>query len=344
MSYRTLCGLFGRTRQAYYKHIHFVEETLASEEIILEAVKHIRTKAHTQRWGARKLKELVNEELFPMGIRVGRDHLFDLLRENGMLVRTRKRKFFTTQSHHWLHKYDNLIQNMKLTDVNQLWVADITYIKSQEHVYYLYLITDAYSQKIVGWHLSEDLKACSAVVALKMALKTNQGRIDKLIHHSDRGVQYCSEEYVTLLERHQIDISMTKPGSPQENAIAERINGILKDEWLYDASFENLRQGKITVKKIIAVYNSYRPHNSLGNKTPEQIHDLGFLRHQAVRVIGKTYTYKKRTTCEDHPLESNNAYGQTTIPRTVAPQQSCLPLDRCTTKELKVKNGAVKSY
>lgn len=335
MSYKALCGLFGRTRQAYYKHLHFAEEYLATEEMVLAAVKRIRDKAQTQRWGVRKLQGLVNEELLTLGISVGRDHLFDLLRENSMLVRKRKRKFFTTQSHHWLHKYDNLIREMKLTDSNQLWVADITYIKSKGQVFYLYLITDAYSQKIVGWHLSEDLKASSAVAALKMALKANKGHINKLVHHSDRGVQYCSEEYVKLLKRAQISISMTNPGSPHENAIAERVNGILKEEWLYDATFENLGQGKATMKKTIAVYNGYRPHNSLENKTPDQIHDLGFLRHQAVRVIGKTYNYRKRTACEDRPLISNNAYGQTTIPRAVAPQQSCLLLDRCHTNKVK---------
>lgn len=335
MSYKTLCRLFGRTRQAYYKHLHFAEESLATEEMVLAAVKRIRDKALTQRWGARKLQGLVNEELLTLNIRVGRDQLFDLLRENGMLVRQRKRRFFTTQSHHWMHKYDNLIQGMKLTGPNQLWVADITYIKSKGRVYYLYLITDAYSQKIVGWHLSENLKATSAVAALKMALKANKGLVDQLIHHSDRGVQYCSQEYVKLLDRAQIKISMTNPGSPQENAIAERVNGILKEEWLYDATFVNLAQGKATVKKAIAVYNAYRPHNSLGNKTPDQIHDLGFSRHEAVRVIGKSYTYRKRTAHVGCPLESNNAYGQTTIPRAVAPQQSCLPLDRCPAKGTK---------
>lgn len=333
MSYKTLCGLFGRTRQAYYKHLHYAEESLTTEEMVLAAVKRIRIKAQTKRWGARKLQGLVNEELLPLGISIGRDHLFDLLRDNGMLVRKRKRRFFTTQSHHWLHKYDHLIGSMKLTGVNQLWVADITYVKSKGEVYYLYLITDAYSQKIVGWHLSEDLKANSAVAALQMALKANKGRIEKLVHHSDRGVQYCSAEYVKLLDRAEISISMTHPGSPQENAIAERVNGILKEEWLYDATFEKLDQGRVITKKTIAVYNGYRPHNSLGNKTPDQIHDLGFARHQAVRVMGKTYTYGKRTACKDRPLESNNAYGQTTIPRAVAPQQSCLPLDRCPAKE-----------
>lgn len=329
MSYTALCGLFGKTRQAYYKHLHATESCLIKEELIISAVNRIREKAQTKRWGARKLQAILNKELGTSGLQVGRDQLFDLLRENNMLVRKRKRRFFTTQSHHWLHKYGNLIQDKELTSPNQLWVSDITYLKGEDLVFYLYLITDAYSQKIVGWNLSEDLQAKSAVSALKMALKENKGAIKELIHHSDRGVQYCCDDYVKLLKKADIAISMTKPGSPQENAIAERINGILKDEWLYDVGFENLKQGKTALDKIITIYNGYRPHNSLDNLTPEKIHDLGFLRHKAVRVIGKTYTYRKRKARSGQPLESNNANGQTIIPRTVAPQQSCPPLDRC---------------
>ncbi len=344
MSYNTLCGLFGKTRQAFFKQLSLQEESLVKEEMILAVVKRIRAKANTHRWGARKLKVLVDEELMTLNMHVGRDHLFDILRENGMLVRRRKRKFFTTQSHHWLHKYDNLIIDMRLTAANQLWVADITYIYSNGIVYYLYLITDAYSQKIVGWNLSHNLKASSAVAALKMALRNNQGRNEKLIHHSDRGVQYCSKVYVSLLQKNKVDISMTRPGSPQENAIAERINGILKEEWLYDTVFENLTQAKTNIKQIVATYNTYRPHNSLGNKTPEQVHDLGFLRHETVRVIGKSYSYKKRTACESHPLKSNNAYGQSIIPWAVAPQHCCPPLDRCPTKKAKTNDKADKSY
>lgn len=344
MSYTTLCGLFGKSRQSYYKHIHYLKDTSLKDEIILTVVRQTRKKAQTRNWGVRKLKDLVNKELAPQGIQVGRDHLFALLRQNNMLVRKRKRKFFTTQSHHWLHKYDNLIEDKKLTGPNQLWVSDITYIKSQTGVCYLYLITDAYSQKIVGWHISEDLKAKSAVMALRSALKANKGRLDNLIHHSDRGVQYCSGEYVKLLERNGVRISMTNPGSPQENAIAERLNGILKEEWLYDANLENVKAGKKKLKQIVSLYNSFRPHNSLANKTPDDIHDLGFSRHEAVRVIGQSYTYKKRAASSDRPFESNNAHGQTTIPRAVAPQQSCLPLGRCSTKEVKIEASTIKSY
>jgi len=237
----------------------------------------------------------VNEALEGTGIRVGRDKLFDLLRANNMLVRKRKRKFFTTDSHHWLRKYDNLIMDKKITGPNQLWVSDITYVKnSHGSAYFLYLITDAYSQKIVGWHISLDLKADSAVKALSQAIRDNQGRINNLIHHSDRGSQYCSSKYVSLLEKNDIAISMTNPGSPQENAIAERVNGILKEEWLYDTDFRSLKEAHNKIRDVIKIYNTYRPHNSLNNEVPQKIHDMGFSRHKAERVIGKMYEYRKR--------------------------------------------------
>lgn len=242
----------------------------------------------------------MNEALECAGISVGRDKFFDLLRANDMLVKNRKRKFFTTDSHHWLRKYDNLIMDKKITGPNQLWVSDITYVKDCDGgAYYLYLITDAYSQKIVGWHISEDLKADSAVKALSQAIHDNKGRINDLIHHSDRGSQYCSGKYVSLLEENDIAISMTNPGSPQENAIAERVNGILKEEWLYDADFSNIKEAHNKIRDFIRIYNTYRPHNSLNNEVPEKIHDMGFSRHETERVIGKMYEYRKRRPNEN---------------------------------------------
>jgi putative transposase len=326
-----LCELFGKTRQGYHKQINFIEKTALDEHLIISVVRKIRMKAKTDRWGARKLQDKVNHELNCINLKIGRDRLFDLLRANNMLVRKRKRTFFTTYSHHWLRKYDNLIEGKKLTAPNQLWVSDITYIKdSNGEVYYLYLITDAYSQKIVGWNISLDLKADSALIALKMAITNNKDRLNNLIHHSDRGVQYCSAKYVDLLKRNNIAISMTNPGSPQENAIAERVNGILKEEWLYSSNFGDIKNGYCQVKEIISIYNTYRPHNSLNNKIPEQIHNLGFSRHKAERVIGKTFTYRKRRPKQD--ASSFTLSGQMTIPHTVAPQQSCIPLRHSKTK------------
>lgn len=228
-------------------------------------------------------------------IKIGRDKLFDILRENDMLVRPRKQRYYTTQSHHWLRKYENLIENVVVTRPNQIWVSDITYVKFNDEVYYLYLITDVYSQKIVGFHLSNDLQASSAVKALKMSLNDHKiGQHFSLIHHSDRGVQYCSEEYTKILNDHKILISMTKPSSPHENAIAERVNGILKEEWLYDLDIGDKENASLKIKGIIDVYNKFRPHNTLDNMAPFQVHDKGFIRHQTERVIGKTYSYRKK--------------------------------------------------
>lgn len=281
------------------------------EEVVVQLVKNVRKEACTNKWGARKLFKIIGPDLKLHSIKLGRDKFFDILRSNNMLVQKRKRKFFTTQSHHWLRKYENLIENLVIERKNQLWVSDITYIKSGDVVKYLYLITDAYSQKIVGWNLSEDLKANSALKALKRALSTNKSIVpNSLIHHSDRGIQYCSTEYTELLTQKGILISMTKPGSPQENAIAERINGILKEEWLEVKEGEQQKNTERYVGRIIKIYNQKRPHNSLCNMTPEEVHDKGFLRHKPERVIGKEYKYRKKAAQKnEQPSKSNNAIG-----------------------------------
>lgn len=298
-SIELLCGLFGKTKQGYYKKLSFIKKEVIEESIVLEMIYKVRKLTKTQRWGVRKLHHLLKEEKEGFPITIGRDKLFDLLRAHGMLVRPRKRRFFTTQSHHWLRKYQNLVENLVINRPNQLWVADITYLKAGNQIYYLYLITDAYSQKIVGHYTSVDLKAESAVKALNMALRANsQIPPNGLIHHSDRGVQYCSTEYVHILKKREIHISMTKPASPQENAIAERVNGILKEEWLYDLEYEQDSNTYKYVADIITIYNQARPHNSLNNMTPCQIHDLGFSRHNTERVIGKTYQWPKKTDPE----------------------------------------------
>ena len=242
----------------------------------------------------------------------------------------------------WLRKYDNLIQDKVLTQPNQLWVADITYVKSNNTVYFLYLITDAYSQKIVGWNLSLDLKAASAKAALEMAIKDNKNKLAGLVHHSDRGVQYCSANYVRVLEKNGVSISMTKPASLQENAIVERVNGISKNEWLYDLDVKTLKEASRKTKQVVGIYNEYRPHNTLKNQTPSQIHDLGFKMHKAERVIGKSYRHKKRVAKMDDSLKSENAIGQTIIPQAVAPQQSYPPLGRCKAKLVKLNGVETK--
>lgn len=306
-SYAKLCGLFDKTKQAFFKRKKTEESNYTHDLIIIEAVKRIRHKTKTHRWGVRKILPLVKLELTNADFTIGRDKLFDILRDEGMLVKPRKRKVFTTQSFHWLRKYQNLIENLVVSRPNQVWVSDITYLNYKGDTWFLYLITDVYSQKIVGWCLSKNLKAASAIKALEMAIKGNEINPYSLIHHSDRGVQYCSNDYVQLLNSNHIHISMTRPASPQENAIAERVNGILKEEWLYDMNIINNNN----LREIISIYNAARPHNTLNGMTPNEIHDKGFLRNETERIIGKTYKYKKVELkhYSTQPLESKNAIG-----------------------------------
>lgn len=204
-------------------------------------------------------------------IQIGRDTFFDLLRKQGLLVRKRKRsKPQTTFSNHWLRKYQNLVMSFIPNAPNQLWVSDITYIHLHDGFAYLSLITDAYSRKIVGFYLCEDLSARGCVMALRMALENNPVR-DRLIHHSDRGLQYCSADYVKLLQDNHIRISMTQNGDPLENALAERVNGILKDE-LLEVTYPNFTDAQQAVATAISTYNHQRPHSSVDMLTPVIAH------------------------------------------------------------------------
>jgi transposase InsO family protein len=302
--------LFGKSRQAYYKALNHSTQEAFTEELVLGLVSGIRRKSKTSRWGVRKIFPLLQDDLELLGIKMGRDKLFELLRVNGLLVSKRKRRFFTTQSHHWLRKHQNLIQNMVVSRPNQLWVSDITYVQFNGKPYYLYLITDAYSQKIVGWNVTLDLKAESALKALKMALSSQKYiPFYSLVHHSDRGIQYCSYDYTGLLENSKVWISMTRPASPHENAIAERVNGILKEEWLVDLEYKEDINVKKHIDQIIIIYNEMRPHNGLGNITPTQVHDNGFLRHDTERVVGKKYHWKKKAEPIGTRPASGNAIG-----------------------------------
>ena len=219
------------------------------------------------RIGTRKL--LVN--LLEQGIAIGRDALFDILGRHNLLIRRKRTKVFTTHSYHWFRKYPNLIKGLELSRPNQLWVCDITYVETDEGFVYLFLITDAYSRKIVGFKAADNLEAKNAVEALQMALKAAGDPLG-LIHHSDRGIQYCCNEYVKVLNSRKISISMTENGDPLENAIAERVNGILKVEWLYDQKFKAFEQAKKYIARIINVYNSLRPHSSIDMLTPDKAH------------------------------------------------------------------------
>lgn len=264
-----LCGLFGVTRQAYYKRRQQVFREAVHQEVLLELVQEIR--ADQPRIGCRKLLELINPQLEP-ALQVGRDALFDLLRRSNLLVRRLRSHTRTTYSNHWLHKYPNLIKELEVTRPHHLWVSDITYVRTGEGFAYLFLITDAYSRKIVGWKLAESMEADHALEALNMAIAQLPAGVKEVIHHSDRGVQYCCKRYVDRLTKSGIGISMTENGDPYENAIAERVNGILKTEWLYTMSILTVAAARKVVNRIVVVYNTKRPHMSVGMLTPEAAH------------------------------------------------------------------------
>ena len=221
--------------------------------------------------GGRKLLLLIEPGL-PEELKIGRDSFFDFLRKKGLLVRKRKYRVRTTYSNHWMHKYPNLVKDFIPTGPHQLWVSDITYISTSEGFVYLSLITDAYSRKIIGWALGSTLEACHSVMALNMAIEQLPRGIKNVFHHSDRGVQYCSNEYVKVLKKRKFNISMTESGDPRDNAIAERINGILKDEWLNQMKFSSIEQVSGQLGEIIRIYNEKRPHSSLDMMTPKEAH------------------------------------------------------------------------
>jgi putative transposase len=264
-----LCDLFGRSRQAYYQRSKYNYKEEVKEEILLQLVE--KQRELMPKLGGRKLLELIQPRL-PTELGIGRDSFFDFLRRHGLLVGKRRRRVKTTYSNHWLRKYPNLIKKFVPTRANQLWVSDITYVETVTGFVYLNLITDAYSRKIVGWAIGETLEAKYTIEALRMALKQVPKGTEGLIHHSDRGVQYCCGEYVKILKKNQVQISMTENGDPRENAIAERVNGILKDEWLNQMKLKSIEDAIKELKRIVQIYNSCRPHASLDMKTPEYAH------------------------------------------------------------------------
>lgn len=288
-----LCAWFGVTRQAYYQNNWAQMDYSIEEEFIIKQVNEIRQKH--RRIGGRKLIEMLQPFIIEHQIKMGRDAFFDLLARNSLLVRKRKRQIKTTNSHHWLRKYPNLIRNITPQRPNEIWVSDITYwkINSGEHLY-ISLVTDAYSRQIVGYHVANTLNAIESAQALKMALSALGAESHlNLIHHSDRGMQYCSHAYVKLLKDKGIKISMTENGDPLENAIAERVNGIIKVEYLETYEINNLSDAKELLTAVVDLYNMERPHMSIGNFTPNEVH------HSSTKIkterLWKNY-YRKQNT------------------------------------------------
>ena len=282
-----LCRLLGITRQAYYQHFWQQEVAGIEETLVLQKVINIRKDHRVM--GGRKLYEKIHPFLLDHQIKMGRDALFDLLAANGLLVKKRRRRHVTTWSGHRFNKWPNIIRDLQVIRPNQLWVSDITYWKVNGEHLYISLITDAYSHKVVGYHFADTLETMETIKALEMALKGSpKGLSGQLIHHSDRGVQYCSDSYVKLLQDNDILISMTENGDPLENAVAERMNGILKEEYLKHEIIENKDQAKQLLDRSIRLYNGERPHLSIGMLTPERVHHIGL----PTEKLWKNYYHK----------------------------------------------------
>ncbi len=261
--------LFGLSRQSYYKNKTSRIKRNADLIIVRDMVMCLRCKM--PRIGTRKLYYLIKDELNELHIKIGRDVLFNFLRAEHLLIKPKRSYVKTTNSKHWMKKYPNLIKNIEVTKPEQHWVSDITYIQTEQGHNYLSLITDAYSKKIVGYELLDNLSADGPLKALESALENREYKHD-LIHHSDRGLQYCSVDYINKLTQNNVKVSMTENGDPYENAIAERINGILKYEFLIIDGFKNHLDALKVIKESIGIYNDERPHLSCEMLTPNQTH------------------------------------------------------------------------
>ncbi len=283
LSLKIVCDFFGKTRQAWYKARTqaFVKDY--QEDLIVEQILSIRK--HLPRSGGRKLYHIMSSFFDKNNIKIGRDLFFDLLRERNLLINRKRRKARTTNSNHGFKKHPNSAKAVIPTASNQVWVSDITYITLGSSFVYLSLITDVYSRKIVGWNLSESLRAEGAISALKMALKNLDKSSLSLIHHSDRGVQYCCKKYIEILKKNSIKVSMTEQYDPYENAIAERINRTIKEEFLDTYLFFNYKQANEAVKKAVNAYNNIRPHASVNFLTPSEAH----LQNGEIRKLWKNY-------------------------------------------------------
>lgn len=275
----------GISRQVYYRAVKRIKH---KQQVATQVVGLVeRERMRMPRIGTRKLYHLLYEDLKRLG--VGRDRLFAIIRANHLQIVPKKQYHITTDSHHRFRKHKNLIDGFTPTRPEQVWVSDITYIGNRENPMYLSLVTDAYSKKIVGYDVSDSLHATGAIRALKQAVKSRKYLQKPLIHHSDRGLQYCCDEYQQLLKDHQINCSMTESYDPYQNAIAERINGILKHEFILGITTNDLELMKKLIKESIDIYNNERPHLSCQMNTPAQMHN-----QKSIKI--KTYKTKNSTS------------------------------------------------
>jgi transposase InsO family protein len=275
------CTLFGIDRQVYYRKIKCRNIKQDKAQFVVNMVIEIR--ALMPRIGSKKLYYLLGNEL--KTLKIGRDKFIDILRANHLLIHPKRSYHITTNSHHRFRKYKNQLLDLQINQPEQVWVSDITYIGKREKPCYLSLITDAYSKKIVGYNVSDNLNTESSLAALRLAIKQRKNKELPLIHHSDRGLQYCSNEYQKILNKNEIQPSMTQNSDPYENAVAERINGILKQEFYIDKYNKDLPIMKQIIKETVDIYNEKRPHISNHMLTPNQM-------HQQNKLIMKTYKTK----------------------------------------------------
>jgi transposase InsO family protein len=269
MKIQPLCGLFGISRQAYYQrreHRNMEKEAMCC--IIIGYVREIRRVS--PRTGCQKLYVMCRT-FFGVLFQMGRDSFYSLLREYGLMLRLKKRRVRTTDSTHPYARYPDLAKGFVPLRAGVLWVADITYVRLSEGRFcFLSLITDAYSHRITGWHPAPTLEYAHTLKALEMAIKASGGSCKGLIHHSDRGGQYAHDTYISLLRRHGIRSSMTQSGDPRDNAMAERVNGILKQECIHLKTFKTVEEVRSALEKYIDFYNRRRPHASIDFLTPEE--------------------------------------------------------------------------
>ena len=268
-SLSAVCEAHGVSCQAYYQYQKRRANERLKQEIVLQLVCQVR--ARQPNIGVRKLYHLLKPEFEKLDCQLGRDALFHLLREHGLLIKSSKRGHRTTCANHRFYQYPNRITDLVVDRIHQVFVADITYLQTLDGFVYLALVTDLFSRKIVGFNVSDSLSVEGVLSACKMAIKPVT-KPDTLIHHSDRGVQYCSHPYTQLLESHGVQLSMTQNGDVYQNAIAERVNGILKIEFLLNHTFGSIQQATANAKQSVAIYNNERPHLSLGYQTPQHVY------------------------------------------------------------------------
>ena len=261
------------SRQNYYARRRERQRRQVDGELVVALVK--RERQLQPRLGTRKLHHKLKAEWAEAGVKVGRDRLFEELRGRDLLLKpVRAACPRTTQSYHNLPVSRNRIKDLEVTGPNQVWVSDISYLRTEEGSLFMSLITDRYSRKIVGWNADDTLAAIGCVRALDQALAELPERA-KPIHHSDQGCQYCCHEYVKRLEQAGLAISMTEGNHCAENALAERMNGILKQEYGLGQVLRNKAQGRQAVAQAVWLYNTQRPHTALGYRVPAQVHELG---------------------------------------------------------------------